>query len=187
MNIEKYTPRWHSEVIRLADGIFGEGYFDRPGDIATQPGSVMLVSQEDEKLIGFAQGQVLPRDGLREYVDRRVTELPAEIAEADASGVLGAIQAVAVDPDYRRRGIARKLLGVLHDSLVGLGADKLIITFRRGPSASSVAGLMASLGFEPWLRLPTYWQSRCDSGAFKCIDRHDRCTCEAEFYRKKVF
>jgi len=188
VEIESYTPRWHGDVIRLASEVFGAGYFDRPSEIATQPGSLVLVCHEDdERLVGFAQGQLLSEGRLRDYLGPRVAEVPAEIAEADAQGALGAIQAVAVLPGRRRRGIGCKLLATLHDALVGLGADKLIITFRRGPSASPVDGLMARLDFEPWTRLPTYWQERCESGAFKCVDRRDRCACEAVFYRKKVF
>ena len=55
------------------------------------------------------------------------------------------------------------------------------------PSASRVDGLMKKLGFDPWTRLPSYWQTECDAGEFKCVDRTDHCTCEALLYRKSVY
>lgn len=188
MRIENYTPRWHDEVIELASRVFGEGYFANPWELATEPDSIMLVSQEgNEELLGFAQGRVLPRSTLQAYLDHRVSDIPPEVEAAGAIGALGVIEAVAVSPDHRRQGIARKLLLILHDRLIGHGADKLIVTFKRGPSASQVGGLMRTLGFDEWTRLPSYWQESCDSGAFRCVDRHNGCTCEALLYRKSVY
>jgi GNAT superfamily N-acetyltransferase len=188
MQFELYSPRWQSDVARLADGIFGEGYFVRPSEIAAEPGSIVLVSQEkDATLLGFAQGRLLPRGGLEEHLERRVSAIPADIADADSKGALGAIQAVAVTPEHRRRGIGTTLIEILHDRLIGLGADKLIITFKRGPNASRVDGMMKTLGFEIWARLPSYWAARCEGGEFRCIDRHDGCSCEALLYRKAVY
>lgn len=188
MRIENYTSRWHSTVIQLADRVFGEGYFANPWELSTGPDSVMLVAQEsDDTLLGFAQGQVLPRNALRDYLDNRVGDIPPEIAAADADGALGVIEAVAVAPESRRQGTGKKLLLVLHNGLIGHGADKLIVTFKRGRSAAEVAGLMQELGFEEWMRLPTFWKAACDSGEFHCVDRHDGCACEALLYRKSIY
>jgi len=188
MHIEDYSPRWHSGVIQLADRVFGEGYFTNTWEMAIGPDSVMLVAQEsDGSLLGFAQGQLLPRGALRNHLDNQVSDIPEEIAAADAAGALGVIEAVAVSPDHRQKGTGGKLLLVLHNRLIGHGADKLIVTFKRGRSAAQVAGLMKELDFQEWLRLPSYWKDACDSGEFHCVDRRDECNCEALLYRKSVY
>ena len=188
MYFDLYSPRWHSDTIRLANEIFGEGYFVRPSEIAAEPGSVIVISQENnEALLGFAQGRVLPQGGLQGHLERDMTDIPPDIADADSKGALGVIQAVAVAPECRRSGHGTKLVELLHDRLIGLGADKLIITFKRGPGAAHVDGMMSKLGFETWQRLPSYWQARCDAGDFRCIDRHNGCTCEALLYRKAIY
>lgn len=188
MRIERYSPRWHDAVIALADRTFGAGYFSRPWEIAQEPGSVMLVCCEgDRELFGFAKGRLLPEGALHEFLEHRVSEVPEDIGEADAKGALGVIQAIAVAPGQRRQGIGTKIVQAMHDALVGQGADKLIVTFKRGASAAKVDGVMRKVGFELWMRLPSYWEPRCDSGEFNCVDRRDNCVCEAVFYRKAVY
>jgi len=188
MRIELYTPRWQSEVARLGNRIFGQGYFVRPSEIAREADSILLVCHEnDQELLGFAQGRLLPKDGLRGHLQPHVVEAPDDVAEADRNGTLGVVQALAVSPDHRHRGIGTKLVTILHDRLIGLGADKLIVTFKRGPSAARVDGMMQRLGFELWTRLPTYWREQCDNGAFQCVDRENGCSCEALLYRKAVY
>lgn len=187
MQVELYTPYWHSEVLRLTGQVFGEGYFVNPGQLVTKPDSVMLVSHEDDQTaIGFAQGRLLPKASLRDHLERRITDVPPEIDRADREGALGVIEVIAVAPSHRQQGIGQSLLEILHDKLIGLGADKLIITFKRGPTASNVDGLMSRLGFTPWTRLPSYWKERCESGDFKCVDWDGSCKCEASLYHKTV-
>ena len=99
MNIDQYSPRWHSDVIRLSNEVFGEGYFVRPSEIAAEPGSVMLISQENnETLLGFAQGRILPQDGLQNYLEQRVADIPPDIADADRMGALGHCQRKSAVP-----------------------------------------------------------------------------------------
>lgn len=188
MYFDLYTPRWHSDVVRLADKVFGEGYFVRPSEIAAEPGSVIFIGQEkDEMLLGFAQGRVLPQGGLQDHMGGHVADISSEIIDADEEGALGVIQAIAVAPECRRCGYGTKLVALLHDRLIGLGADKMIVTFKRGPSAPHVDGMMGKLGFEIWQRLPSNWQERCDAGDFRWIDRQNSCTCEALLYRKTIY
>ncbi len=92
-----------------------------------------------------------------------------------------------VAPEHQGKGIGTTLLRTVHDTIIGRGADKLIVTFKRGPTSAHVGRLMEKLGFEFWLKLETYWKARCDLGEFACVDRGETCTCEAVFYRKRVF
>ncbi len=187
MTIALYSPNWHRAVIKLMGEISGEHHFENLGQLAARPNVVMLLSYErDDELAGFAQGRLLAPGTLREHLENRIGDIPAEIEEADQAGALGVIETVAVAVDHRRRGIARSLLEILHDKLIGMGADKLVITFKRGPSASSVDGLMNRLGFAPWTRVPSYWKERCENREFVCVDWNGTCNCEAALYSKKV-
>jgi hypothetical protein len=46
---------------------------------------------------------------------------------------------------------------------------------------------MKRLGFDLWRKLPSYWRDQCNRGEFKCVDRTDRCVCEAMLFRKSVY
>jgi GNAT superfamily N-acetyltransferase len=187
MMMEQYTPHWHRAVLQLMTEVSGEHHFVDLGQLAKQSNVIMLLSCEnDTDLAGFTQGRLLPLGGLREHLEHRIGDISSEIEEADQAGALGVIETIAVAPEYRRRRIAQNLLEALHDKLVGIGADKLIITFKRGPSATNVDNLMTRLGFAPWTRLPSYWKDRCDKREFVCVDWDGSCKCEAALYSKKV-
>lgn len=188
MRFEAYTPSWQNEVAALADRVFGDGYFADRSRIAGAPGTcISLCIGDDGRLAGFARGRVLPQGGFGDFLEHKVEDVPEDLMAADAAGVIGTILTVAVAPEYQGEGVGTKLLTILHDQLVGQGGDKLIATFKSGPGARNVAGIMDRLGFQFWTRLETYERKRCDGGEFKCAHRTDRCHCEALFYRKIVY
>ena len=121
MHFDLYSPRWHSDAIRLANDVFGDGYFVRPSEIAAEPGSVILIGQENnEMLLCLAQGRVLPQGGLQDHLEGHMADISPDIADADRKGALGVIQAIAVAPECRRRGYGTKLVALLHDRLIGI-------------------------------------------------------------------
>jgi GNAT superfamily N-acetyltransferase len=187
VRIQEYASPQQDAVTALTDRIFGEGFFEGRDDHWRDPDTLALVATEGDEVVGFTSGRLLPEHGLSEFMEGQLTDIPDEISEADASGTLGVIETVAVAPEFRGAGIGTKLLRVLHDHIVGYGADKLIITFRRGPSSSKVKDLMEKLGYQFWTSMDTYWHARCDRGEFKCIDRTDTCNCRAEIYLNKVY
>ena len=188
MRYESYSPRWREKLNALADKVFGAGYFADPANIAWEPEACLyLCVGDNEELAGFALGRVLPRGGLREFLEQRVLDIPADLNAADAEGTLGVIQAIAVDPRFRGNKIGTKLLRAVHDAIVGRGGDKLIVTFKRGPDEGRVDGIMRRLGFEQWVKLDSYWKESCEQGLFDCVHRTNGCGCEAIFYRKTVY
>ncbi len=188
MQLQEYSPRWQAEVSALAERVLGTGFFEIPSEIMRDPESCVFVALTgDDQVAGFVRGRVLPKGGLRDFLEHRVPDIPQDLEEADATGVLGVIETVAVAPEYQGQGIGTKLLRIVHNTIIGRGADKLIVTFKRGPRAGHVGHLMEKLGFEFWVKLETYWKTRCDLGEFACVDRGEACTCEAVFYRKQVF
>jgi len=189
MHIEEYSPRWREKVSALADQVLGAGFFENPSQIQPDPQScvILAIDDDNEEVAGFAQASLLPESGLDDFLEHRLPDISEDLKRADAEGALGVIQTVVVDSEHRGQGLGTTLLQIVHDKMIGLGADKLIVTFKRESRAVNVDGLMDKLGFEFWLSLETYWKRRCDLGEFICVDRGERCTCEAVFYRKKVF
>ena len=187
MKYVKFTPHWQEPVREIADRVLGAGYFGKASEFARNPGTHLIICLDDDQLLGFAYGRLLPKQGLRDFLEHRVDFVPGELEEADIAGAFGVIQSLAVTPEQRGKGIGTGLVSRLHDILIGHGADKMIATFKRGPSSSNVEGIMKRLGFEFWLRLKTSFQDRCDGGSFVCLDRTGQCNCEAEFFRKTIF
>lgn len=188
MHIEEYAPDRQQAVIRLADTVLGTGFFENPSLIKRKTGGILLLAVEGEDtVVGFVRGRLLQAGELSEYVDGRLVDIPEELQEADEKGVLGVIQTVITSPDHQGKGVGTKLVRAAHDTLVGLGADKLIVTFKRGGKAKHVDRWMRKLGFDFWVKLDSFWKERCDLSEFKCSERVDRCICEARFYRKHVF
>lgn len=188
MRIAEYGAENRDELVALADSVLGEGFFRNPAEVGRSSNTCVLVALDnDNRLVGFIRGRLLGADGLPEFLENRVPEVPEDIAQADAEGTLGVIETVVVNPECRRRGVGTKLLLVIHDTIIGMGADKLIATFKRGPREGYVDTLMEKLDFQYWTRLPSYWQARCERGDFVCAGRDAKCNCEAVLYRKKVF
>ncbi len=188
MHIEEYAPDRQQAVIRLADRVLGAGFFENPSLIKRKDGGVLLLAVEDEdQVLGFVRGRLLPAGGLSDYVDSRLVDVPEVLQDADAKGALGVIQTVITDPDSQGKGVGTKLMRAAHDTLIGLGADKLIVTFKRGPNVPHVDRWMSKLGFDLWVKLDSFWKDRCDRNEFKCAARTDHCICEAMFYRKHIF
>lgn len=188
MRIAEYGEENREDLIALADAVLGKEFFRNPSQVGRSSNSCVFVAlDKDDALVGFIRGRLLAADGLRDFMENRLLEVPEDIADADKDGTLGVIETVVVDPSRQRQGIGTKLLLVIHDTIIGLGADKLIVTFKRGPREGHVDQLMGKLDFQYWTKLPTYWKERCERGEFVCAGRDVRCNCEAVLYRKKVF
>jgi GNAT superfamily N-acetyltransferase len=189
MWIGRYEPRWHRQVVQLAGKVFGEGHLSSPWEKLQQPDSLMFVAldDDDDTVLGFAHGAILPKDTLRAFLGPAVGDFPEDIAQADAEGNLAVIDTVAVSAEARRKGIGYSLLQATQNALIGAGADKLVISFKRGPASTSVDGLMKSLDYDLWEKLPSYWRDECNRGDFKCVERTDQCVCEAMLFRKSVY
>lgn len=187
MEYQKYSAHWQRQVRLVADRVLGTGYFGKSSEIVREPNTHMLVCVDKDDLLGFSHGRLLPKRGLRDYLEHRVDFVPDSLDSADNTGAFGVIQSLAVAPEHQGKGVGSGLLSRLHDLLVGHGADKIIASFKHGPSSTPIHGIMKRMGFEFWLRLETNFRDRCNEGEFACPDRTDQCNCDALFFRKNIY
>lgn len=189
MYIEDYGPSRQQDVIGLANRVMGEGFFENPSQIKRDVNGVLLLAMEDDdSLIGFARGRLLPAGEFESFVGGHIEDIPQEVREADAAGVLGVIQTILVAPEQQGKSVGTRLMNAIHDKLIGIGADKLVVTFKRGPMVPHVDRWMKKLGFDFWVRLESFWKERCESDEFHCAERGEEgCRCAAMFYRKRIF
>lgn len=68
---------------------------------------------------------------------------------------VGHIVSICVDPEHRRRGLARRLMELAEDRLVSMGAAVFRLEVRA--SNAPAIRLYASLGYRPLLFLPRYY------------------------------
>ncbi len=93
-----------------------------------------------DKVAGFVLGRLLPKGGLGKFLEHRLSGIPEDLDKADANGALGVIQTDVVAPEHQGKGLRTKLLQIVHDMVIECGADKLIVTFKRGPWIAHVDG-----------------------------------------------
>ncbi len=74
-----------------------------------------------------------------------------------------------------------------HASVVALG-DRVFGQgyFSRLSEVAAEAKALMLLSLEKD-KLCGFVQGRCDTGEFRCVDRSERCSCEAVFYRKAIY
>lgn len=121
---EEFDPAWSTKPeTRLVAKELASKYI---GD----PSSVVLVAQIDERIVGFVRAEVRENPILE-------------------NGRLGVIVELYVHPQYRRRGVARRLVEEASKELARKGVNVVGAEF---PSANKIAETFyESLGFRPYL------------------------------------
>ena len=97
-----------------------------------RPGMVLLVAEEDSRVIGFVWGGLEDTD----YMALR--------------GPAGAIYDLVVDPDHRRHGVGRALLDAALAALTRLRAPRVVLSTAEANAAAQQLFLRA--GFRPTMR-----------------------------------
>jgi ribosomal protein S18 acetylase RimI-like enzyme len=101
-----------------------------------------FVAEADKKIVGFVYG--------------RESTPPAETLDRWKSRRVGSIETLAVDEEYRRRGVATSLLRILFEAFERNGID--LVTLSVPAVERAALKLYEKLGFEPrgyflWKRL----------------------------------
>ena len=95
MRIEDYSPYWQITVSTLTVRVLEASYFEIPSQIQRDADSCVLVAIDDEEEVaGFVRGGLLSKDGLKDFLEHRLLEVPEDLKKADTEGALGVIQTV---------------------------------------------------------------------------------------------
>ena len=110
MRIEAYSPVWQTKVSALADRVLGTDFFESPAQIQRDPESCVFVAiEKEDEVAGFVRGRLLPKGGLGDFLEHRLSKIFEGLDKADAEGALGVIQTVVVAPEHQGKG--QRLMG----------------------------------------------------------------------------
>ena len=136
VRIRRMSPEDLDRVIEIADNLKDAPHWTRANyaavmDLAAMPGRIALVAEEGVKVAGFAVACLMPPQ--------------AEL------------EIIAVDAQFQRRGLARRLFAELTGKLRQAGVEEVILEVRA--TNQPALGLYRRLGFEETGRRPRYYQA----------------------------
>ena len=110
MRIEAHSLHWQAKVNALADRVFGTAFFESPAQIQRDVASCVCVAiDKNEEVTCFVRGRLLPKGGLGDFLEHRLSKIFEGLDKADADGALGVIQTVVVAPEHQGKG--QRLMG----------------------------------------------------------------------------
>ena len=153
-------------IVRLADGIFGDGYL-----VANDVNSRYIVLNVEGTLAGFVN-----------------TDIWDEQDATDKEGFsLGLIETVAIRPNYRGFGLGNVLVAAAVSTLIAEGVN-LIECYATTWSDSGICYVKRALesnGFTADKHFPRMWED--DIQDYTCRACKSRpCQCDATLYRREV-
>jgi ribosomal protein S18 acetylase RimI-like enzyme len=116
-------------------------FLDRLDAHLARDGFAMVTAEHDGTLIGYTYGFPLPPD--TGWWTHFVGELPAHVADLTRRGALFAIAELMTVPDWRRRGVARRL----HDALLA-GRPEMTATMLVDPTNTPAIHAYDSWGWK---------------------------------------
>lgn len=180
-----------AEIQTVAVDVFGPGYFKDIQD-ELQEGELRFVlgirqklpRGADSPIVGFAAGYLLASSELAGLLGIPVTELPRNLASADANGTVGVLKSIAVKRDLQGRGVGYTLFEAAENQLKRLGATCVVIPAWKSPAGYNLHGILKRQDYKEFLVKPDYWKSACDKKDFSCPERSEHCVCHAVFWSK---
>jgi ribosomal protein S18 acetylase RimI-like enzyme len=162
-------------VLELFDRELGRSIYSRAdleADLA-DPEVVFLV----ERGIAAALGRLLIPEDLAYY------ERFGELAQrAFAAGQVGSIEALAVAPSERRRGLGRALVETAAEWLFNAGASAIVVVGWDSGRPDSSLPLLRSLRFEESVRVERFYEEESRHDGWICPVDGNPCRCSAVLF-----
>jgi ribosomal protein S18 acetylase RimI-like enzyme len=151
--------------------LLGEGRFGYYATIAGKPA-------------GFCVGRLLP---VQKFLDLYQKIKERGVRSLGLADTLGLITCIAVDEDYKERGVGNALIDRCASVLVAQGAQVLASTGWKSSNGVHIGGLMKMHGFEQLMEIPDFWKEDSVTHNYKCPEcGPPPCHCSAVFYVKHL-
>ena len=158
----------------LGAGLYPSAYLR---DLAGDPRAVLVAALDGRSVAGAAGAQVLAPEDLDYYL-----AFGAGAIAAIRRRTVGSLEALAVEPAFRRRGIGRLLLEVRLERLRELGCDAAIaISWVSGHPGAS-APLFRSAGMLEGPTVPDFYRDDSIRAGWSCPVDGTPCRCAATLF-----
>lgn len=181
LELRKATPDDAAAIVALLGGALGERYVRLEQIRAlladeNRGAAGVAVSQSGE-LVGAVTSSWLRPSELRDHLPAGQEGLVEELDFLEYHARAGHIEAVAVAPAYRGRGLATQLVERAVGTLEDGGATAVISFGWEAEGQCAIAGILQSQGFGLARRVENFWGRDNQEEDYDCPSCGDRCRC----------
>ena len=148
--------------------------------------SFILIYEEDEKILAFSACSIWNSQELLAYYSEHIEIFKEHNITEESSLKLGMIKTIAVDIDFRKKGIGKKLFEESEKKLIDMGIETLCVPAWIYNSFTPMGRILHQLNYKFWFQLKQPWLYACKDNINFCPHRKDNleCICDSDFYIK---
>ena len=159
-----------SEIEKISDQAFGQGYYSKSNIIFSNSNIINLVSVIENKVVGFAIGFVENENYLINL------NPPTEILISAQNYKLGVIKTLAVLEEFQGQKIGKFLFFELEQRLKNLKSESFMVPAWKADGKIYLQNILDKFNYKPFYE-DSPWKGICDSGSYKCLLRKNNCSC----------
>jgi len=179
--IKQITKAAMPSILRIAEKQLGDSYVNETSLFSNKMyGYYALVCN---KVVGFCAGRNIPTQN---FLDKHPA-INGHLKSLGASETLGILTCIAVDEDYKVRGIGEALSKTCTEKLISEGAKTLAATAWKSSKGIHIGGLLKRHGFEQVMEIPLFWHEDSLVHNYQCPEcGAPPCKCSAVLYVKHI-
>lgn len=182
---EKHIPH----ILNIADSQLGNDYLSSNiinSCINNKDDYIGKVSidHHNNKVVGFYMGYKVSKDDVVEMFKDYVDKTPRILRY---SNIFGLIKTVAVDDNYKNRGIGTKLIRDAEENFLSKNINTIFTVAWKSKEGTNLKGILEYLGYKELFEILDYWKEDSIENNYNCPScGNPPCTCSAVIYSKAI-
>lgn len=186
--LQKEDKKTISILIKIGADSFASGYISEEYIFTYLDSleSFILVYEEQERVVGFCICSLWESHDLFKHTKGFHAVLWEKNIREEDELKLGIIKTIAIDLDFRHKGIATALFQASEKRLNMLKVQKLVVPAWVYNNVMPLGKVLKKFHYRPWFCLEKFWISSCEDNKNWCPKRTENgCQCDSYFYSKK--
>lgn len=180
--IQPAKPQDRSAIVAIADMELGRGYLQT--QMLTQPGSLVHVARQQDRVIGFVLAEYCAIDVFKQ----RYAQLTERIDQTTMqAGRIGVVRTLAVMDRHQGHGVGSRLLAVGCELLQDHGVTCIVMPGWHSRHGTNIRPLADKADFHSAGTLERYWYEASLRNGFTCpVCGPPPCECGVTLFVKRI-